>query len=149
MSHVLDRPEPRQVPPREHPWWNRALALLNRDLAATLPQQGPLRLLAHPGHGTEYFYVAMADGEWHGNYLLPDTADDPEAALAAVADAAQETVTECLSRAWPVCAAHDRGMHPRDADGHLSWWCAGERPGGGSAHVVAAVGVLDTVADRG
>ncbi|MEU6345644.1 hypothetical protein ABZ883_32350 [Streptomyces sp. NPDC046977] len=91
----------------------------------------------------------MADGEWHGNYLLPGTADDPEAALAAVADAAQETVTECLSRAWPVCAAHGLGMHPRDADGHLSWWCAGGRRGGGSAHVVAAVGVLDSVAGRG
>ncbi len=34
-----DRPEPRRVSPGEHPMWEQALALLNRDLAATLPEQ--------------------------------------------------------------------------------------------------------------
>ena len=61
-----------------------------------------------------------------------------------VADAAQETVTERLWQAWPVCAEHDLGMHPRDADGQLSWWCAGERLRRGPAQVRAAVGALDT-----
>ncbi|MEU6345643.1 hypothetical protein ABZ883_32345 [Streptomyces sp. NPDC046977] len=39
MPQFLDRPEPRQVPPREHPWWNRALALLNRDLRRPSPNR--------------------------------------------------------------------------------------------------------------
>ncbi|MFI9585292.1 hypothetical protein ACIHCQ_26335 [Streptomyces sp. NPDC052236] len=76
--------------------------------------------------------------------LYPDSADDPASALAIVADAAQETVTECLWQVWPLCAEHGLGMHPRDADGQLSWWCAGERLRRGPAHIRAAVGALDT-----
>ncbi|MDQ0934604.1 hypothetical protein [Streptomyces turgidiscabies] len=146
---AFDRPEPRPVLPGEYPMWDGALALLNRDLAATLPEQEPLRLLALPSDDAdepENVYVALANGEWHGRYLYlyPDSADDPAIALAVVADAAQETVTERLWQAWPVCAEHDLGMHPRDADGQLSWWCAGERLRRGPAHIRAAVGALDT-----
>ncbi|MFD5101774.1 hypothetical protein [Streptomyces albidochromogenes] len=143
-----DRPEPRRVSPGEHPIWEQALALLNRDLAATLPEQEPLRLLALPPHDAdepEDVYVALANGEWHGNHLYPESARDLASALAIVADAAQETVTERLWQAWPLCAEHGLGMHPGDADGQLSWWCAGERSRHGAAHIRAAVGALDTL----
>ncbi|SPF07122.1 hypothetical protein [Streptomyces sp. MA5143a] len=146
MRAHFDHPEPRRVSPGEYPEWDRALALLNRDLAVTLPEQEPLQLLALPPYGAdepENVYVALANGEWHGDYLYPDSANDPASALAVVVDAAQETVTECLWQAWPLCAEHGLGMHPRDADGQLSWWCAGERLRRDSAHVRAAVGALD------
>jgi hypothetical protein len=147
-GHVPNgRSEPRGVQPGEHPFWDVALALVNRDLAATVPEQGPLRLRALPSQRagvSEDVYVALADGEWHGNPLYPDSADDAVQALAAVVDAAQDTVTERLWRAWPLCAEHDLGMHPRDdADGRISWWCAGERSSPGSAHIHAAVGAID------
>ncbi|MCX5008963.1 hypothetical protein OHB05_41315 [Streptomyces sp. NBC_00638] len=148
MRAVFDCPEPRRVSPGEYPLWDRALALLNRDLAVTLPEREPLQLLALPPNEAtepEYVYVALVNGEWHGNHLDPDSADDPASALAVVADAAQETVTELLWQAWPLCAEHDLGMHPRDADGQLSWWCAGERLRRGPAHIRAAVGALDTL----
>lgn len=148
MHAPFDRPEPRRVPPGEHPGWDKALALLNRDLAATLPEQKPLRLLALPpfdAGGPEYVHVALDNGEWHGNALQPESAEDPASALAAVADAAQETVTERLWQAWPLCPEHDLGMHPREADGRLSWWCAGDRHRRGPAHIRAAVGELDTL----
>ncbi|WP_329528938.1 hypothetical protein [Streptomyces sp. NBC_01462] len=148
MRNLFDRPEPRRVSPAEYPLWGRALGLLNRDLAATLPDQEPLQLLALPPYDAnepENVHIALANGEWHGNHLYPESADDPAVALAVVADAAQETVTERLWQAWPLCAEHGLGMHPRDADGQLSWWCAGERSRRGPAHVRAAVGALDTL----
>ncbi|MEV7783239.1 hypothetical protein [Kitasatospora sp. NPDC088351] len=118
----------------------------------TLPEQGPLRLLALSPFGApfdadepEEVHVALANGEWHGNHLHPDSADDPVNALAIIADAVQETVTACLRQVWPVCAEHGLGMHPRDANGRLSWWCAGERLRRGPAHIRAAVGALDTL----
>ncbi|MGW3664666.1 hypothetical protein [Streptomyces sp. NPDC005141] len=147
MRALFDRPEPRRVSVGEYPMWDRALALLNRDLAGTLPEQEPLQLLALPpcdADEQENVYVALASGEWHGNCLYPDSEDDPASALAVVADAAQETVTELLWQAWPLCAEHDLGMHPRESDGQLSWWCAGERLRRGPAHIRAAVGALDT-----
>ncbi|MFE5880423.1 hypothetical protein [Streptomyces hydrogenans] len=148
MRALFDPPEPRRVSPGEYPMWDQALALLNRDLAVTLPEQEPLQLLAVPPYDAdepENVYVALANGEWHGNYLEPDPADDPASALAIIADAAQETVTEILWQAWPLCAEHGLGMHPREADEQLSWWCAGERSTRGPAHVLAAVGALDTL----
>lgn len=132
--------------------WDRALALLNRDLAVTRPEQKPLQLMAFPPHDAdepENVYVALADGQWHGNHLNPQAADAPASALAIVADAAQETVTECLWQAWPLCAEHSLGMHPRDTDGQLSWWCAGERLHRGPGHIRAAVGALDTLVRDG
>jgi len=146
MRTPFDPPEPRPVPPGEHPVWEQALALLNRDLAATLPRQGPLRLLALPSYDEnepEYVYVATADGEWHGNHLAPHTQAGFASALATVADAAQETVTERLWQAWPLCSEHNLGMHLReDAEERLSWWCAGERLRHGPGHIHAAVGAL-------
>jgi len=150
MRDLYEWPEGRRVPPGEHPAWDRALVLLNRDLAATLPEQEPLQLLALPTHpfggdDAPNIYVAMADGGWHGNCLFPESADDDSLALAVIADAAQESVTECLWQAWPLCDEHGLGMHPRAADGQLSWWCAGVRSRPGTDHIRAAVGALDTV----
>ncbi|MFI0715953.1 hypothetical protein ACH4SK_36135 [Streptomyces inhibens] len=68
----------------------------------------------------EYVYVALANGEWHGNVADPDSSDTAVLALTAITEAAQETVTECLWQAWPVRDEHDLGMHPREADGQLS-----------------------------
>ncbi|NNN34332.1 hypothetical protein HLK59_29000 [Streptomyces sp. S3(2020)] len=154
MHAPSDHPEPRRACPGEYPMWDQALALLNRDLAATLPEQEPLQLLVLPPYASdqpENVYVALSNGEWHGNCLNPHgaEADDPASALAIVADAAQETVSERLWQAWPVCAEHGLGMHPRDTDGQLSWWCAGERLRRGPAHVRAAVGALDTLVRPG
>lgn len=151
VRELYEMPEGRSVSPGDYPAWDKALGLLNRDLAATLPEQEPLQLIALPPHpfgGDEerHIYVAMADGGWHGNALFAQSEDDDALALAVVADAAQETVTECLWQAWPLCSEHDLGMHPRNVDGQLSWWCAGarsRRPG--TDHIRAAVGALDTV----
>ncbi|WP_107052630.1 hypothetical protein [Streptomyces sp. NRRL S-1448] len=153
MSPLFDPPEPRRVALGEYPLWDEALALVNRDLVATLPDQGPLQLLGLPSYDegvAEYVYVALANGEWHGNVIDPDSVDNPALALAAITDAAQETVTECLWQAWPVCDEHDRGMHPRAAKGKLSWWCAGRNIPGEPAHIPADVGGLDSLvhADR-
>ena len=147
MRDPFDRPGPCPVPSGKYPWWEEALALLNRDLAATLPDQEPLQLVALSLGNVEGpdVYIAMADGQWHGNCLLPQTANEPALALESIAEAAQETVTERLWQAWPVCDVHGLGMHPRDADGRLSWWCAGVRTRPGTAHILAAVGALGTV----
>ncbi|MFI9248931.1 hypothetical protein [Streptomyces sp. NPDC053069] len=66
-------------------------------------------------------------------------------ALTAVADAVQETVTECLWRAWPLCTVHDLGMHPREANGRPCWWCAGDSRRGDPPHVRAEIGELATL----
>ncbi|SNX62703.1 hypothetical protein SAMN06272735_4490 [Streptomyces sp. TLI_55] len=147
MCALFDPPEPRRVAPGEYPVWDRALALLNQDLTATLPALEPLQLLALPfddADEPEYIHVATANGEWHGSSLEPHSQHSLASALANVADAAQETVVELLWQAWPLCPEHGLGMHPReDAEKRLSWWCAGERLRQGSAHIHAAVGALD------
>ncbi|MDX6331757.1 MAG: hypothetical protein QOI83_4140 [Streptomycetaceae bacterium] len=147
MHGFRDSSDPRPVSQGEYPCLDGALVLLNRDLAATLPKQEPLRLMALPGwevDGPENVYVALANGEWHGNSMDEGAAETLDGALYAVADAAQDTVMERLWRVWPLCAEHDIGMHLREADGRLSWWCAGERVRRGPAHIRAAVGELDT-----
>jgi hypothetical protein len=147
MSDPFGFPEPRRVPPGEYSLWEAALALLNRDLAATLPEQGPLQLLALSRDDADdpiHVYVALADGDWHGNPLDQDSADDADRALGAVAEAAQDTVSERLWQAWPVCTEHGLGMHLRDDDGRTSWWCSGVRSRPVTPHIRAAVGALDT-----
>jgi hypothetical protein len=144
--------DPRRVAPGEYPAWEGALDLLNRDLAATLPDERPLRLLALPPYAPdepESVYVALANGEWHGNCLEPESAADPAAALAAVTEAAQDTLTERLWQAWPVCPEHGLGMHPReDSDGSLAWWCAGGPRPRATPHLRAPVGALPAAAPR-
>ncbi|MEU9487579.1 hypothetical protein AB0D83_28690 [Streptomyces decoyicus] len=147
MSALFDLPEPRRVLLGDYPLWDWALALVNRDLAVTLPDQGHLQLLGQPpcNEGdAENVCIALANGEWHGNFMDPHSADTPVRALMAVAHAAQETVTECLWQAWPLCGEHDLGMHPREGDGQPSWWCGGGMRRG-PAHIRAAVGGLDSL----
>jgi len=132
----MNSPSGRPIPPGEYPAWDAALALVNHDLDALLPGRGPLRLWGTPSWdeegGGEWVYVVMPDGTWHGNQL-PE-----EAGVLEVADAAQETVVEVLWEVWPVCEAHQLGMHGREEGGRDVWWCAGE-----GGHVVGAVGELE------
>ncbi|MFI2205337.1 hypothetical protein ACH47Z_32060 [Streptomyces sp. NPDC020192] len=145
MCAYFGRPEPRLVLIGEYPLWDEALAALNRDLAATVPDQRPLCLIAYPESGDldEQVYVALSNGEAHGSSLM--SGKSAAEAVMAVADAGQDTVTERLWRVWPVCTVHDLGMHPRDVDGTPSWWCAGGPRKGDPAHIRAAIGELDTV----
>ncbi|MFE7550094.1 hypothetical protein [Streptomyces gardneri] len=148
VSGFFGSSAPRPVQPGEYPLWEEALELVNRDLAATLPEQEPLRLTGFPPWEegeAEYVYVALANGESQGNCLEPGSADSPALALAAVADAAQETVSELLWQAWPVCGEHGIGMHPQEADGQVGWWCAGGKSAREPAHVRAAVGALGSL----
>ncbi|GHE02789.1 hypothetical protein [Streptomyces alanosinicus] len=143
MSAFSGRPEPRDVPVGAYPRWDEALAAVNRDLAVSAPEQRPLRLIVYPETGDEYVYVALSNGEAHGSSLTE--AETAAETLMAVVEAAQDTVTERLWRAWPLCTVHDLGMHPRDIDGRPSWWCAGGARKGDPAHVRATIGELDTV----
>ncbi|MFG2940194.1 hypothetical protein [Streptomyces sp. NPDC048282] len=161
-------PEPRPVEPGEWPKLEAALAVVNRDLTATLPEQDALVLRVDPrpslppgGIDRGQVYVAMPDGRWHGNQVNawdpeegdPLEPDDEMTVLRVVADAAQETVTELLWQVWPVCGEHKLGMHARpagtagdwyadgtDAGGPPVWWCRGGRDG--ASHDVALVGEL-------
>ncbi|MEU0005925.1 hypothetical protein ABZ079_17040 [Streptomyces sp. NPDC006314] len=142
----LSPPEPRFVPEGEHPLWDEALAVVNRDVAATLPEQRPLCLIAYPGweqDEAERIYVALANGDSHGNSLGPGTS--AAQALLAVAEAAQDTITECLWQAWPVCTLHGLGMHMAEDAGRASWRCAGTSRPSDPGHVRAAIGELDTI----
>ncbi|MCX4765771.1 hypothetical protein OG562_33310 [Streptomyces sp. NBC_01275] len=157
MYDPFGMPDPRPVEPGEFPAWDEALALVNRDLATLLPEQGPLRLMALPSwedeeSQDEHVYVALSDGRWHGNDLPPGSDATPAAALAAVAEAAQDTVLECLWQVWPECTEHRLGMHPsRGAEGGDEsggegglpvWRCAGGRDARNPEHV-RAIGELD------
>ncbi|MER8041749.1 hypothetical protein [Streptomyces sp. NPDC094032] len=162
---------PRRAEPGEWPKLEAALAVINRDLAATLPGQGPLVLMVVPseqssprsGIGSDQVYVAMPDGLWHGNPVNecdleegdPPEPDDPAAALTAVADGAQETIMELLWQVWPICEEHESGVHLRragtaddgyqgetDAVGPPVWWCRGGAGRDGDCHDVALVGEL-------
>ncbi|GAB7105233.1 hypothetical protein JCM4814A_35470 [Streptomyces phaeofaciens JCM 4814] len=155
MHDFFPPDRPREVRPGEYPAWDAALALVNRDLATLLPEHGPLRLLALPhrpteptdaGQPPEQVYVALPDGRWHGDDLHehPDSTPDgtPAGALVDVAEAAQETVLECLWQVWPVCPDHRLGMHPGLDDGRPVWRCAGSRAPGNPEHV-RAIGDLE------
>ncbi|MEU1183158.1 hypothetical protein ABZ464_37085 [Streptomyces sp. NPDC005820] len=161
-------PEPRPAEPGQWPKLEAALAVVNRDLMATLPGQEPLILMVDPprqpsspsGIADGQVYVAMSDGRWHGNPVNAcdlDEGDPPEphdaaTVLTVVADAAQSTVMELLWQVWPVCQEHKTGMHPRpagttddrygdesDAAGPPVWWCRGRD---GTCHDVSPVGEL-------
>lgn len=170
FPHSTRFPEPAPVPPGCRPELDAALAVVNRDLRATLPEQEPLILVAVPAWDTvpEQVYVAMADGSWQGNSLNEygpedggrDWLAEPATVLGMVADAAQETVMELLWQTWPNCWVHRSGVHVRppgtggdrefgqephpartgEAAGHPVWWCRGGQAG--ECHDLAPVGEL-------
>lgn len=128
------RPDPvtRRLEPGEHPGLEAALARVNRDLAVTRPELGPLVLqVTELGEGTRQFEVAMADGCRHGG--LPGWIPAGRL-LAELAEAAQETVVECRWEVWPLCPAHGIGLHAADPG---VWRCAAD-----GGHRVAPVGGL-------
>ncbi|MFB6960840.1 hypothetical protein ACFCYB_28460 [Streptomyces sp. NPDC056309] len=162
-------PEPRPAEPGQWPKLEAALAVVNRDLMATLPDQEALILMVDPPWqllppseiDRGQVYVAMPDGRWHGNSVNacdleegdPPELDDATTVLTLVADAAQSTIMELLWRVWPICSEHKIGMHPRpagttdnwhqgetDAAGPPVWWCRGSRDG--DCHDVSLVGEL-------
>ncbi|MCM2393251.1 hypothetical protein [Streptomyces albipurpureus] len=161
--------EPRQVQGGQWPKLEAALAVVNRDLAATLPGQDELILMLVPSAGPmtrdatdgDQIYVALPDGRWQGNSVNacdleegdPPEPDDAALVLSVVADAAQETIIELLRQVWPICSTHHIGMHPRpagttdnwyqgetDTVGPPVWWCRGNRHG--TFHDVSLVGEL-------
>ncbi|MEV8539270.1 hypothetical protein [Streptomyces sp. NPDC051572] len=145
--------DPQRAEPGRYPRLEAALDTVNRDLAATLPDQPPLVLMVWE----EQVYVAVSDGTWHHNGLREPDDDAPDGfALGPVADAAQETVADRLRLAWPICPFHRLGTHLRPegtaadwdwddgGSGRLVWWCGGGTAG--DCHDLAPVGELAGVA---
>ncbi|MFE5208932.1 hypothetical protein [Streptomyces sp. NPDC056600] len=155
--------EPRRAESGRWPGLEAALAVVNRDLSATLPGQDKLVLVVAPsgdaprpdGHDREDVYVALPDGRWHGDQVnaRDPEPEDPSTVLAVVAEAAQETVMELLWKVWPTCPEHRTGLHSRPAGtndtgepgaagliGPPVWRCGGGRDG--ESHDVAVVGEL-------
>jgi hypothetical protein len=146
-------PTRRRAEPGEFPLLGAALDTVNRDFAATFPDQEPLVLMIWGDEAEGEVYVALSDGTSHGNGVSePDTDAPDHTALAVVAEAAQETVIERLWQVWPVCPFHKLGTHPRPegttADWEYGesrgtrvvWWCRGHH--GAGCHDLASVGEL-------
>lgn len=137
MSDFSYRPDsirlPRPVDLAARPDLAAALDAVNRDLAATLPEAGPMRLMWTPSDDEnlpDQYHAALPDGRWHG-----DT-QDPDAAC--VAEAAQETVQAVLWQVWPVCLEHRTGVHAdAGADERAVWRCRA-----GEGHELREVGEL-------
>ncbi|HEY7263574.1 MAG TPA: hypothetical protein VH589_19060 [Trebonia sp.] len=115
----------------------RVLAVVARDLRATgLDGQARLVVLEHgePLHA----YVQYEGSYASTSGLGPRDAAgrrDPADTLVLVADELQDAVMESLFAAWPICPSHQLGAHPRVADHHAVWWCAG-----GQGHAIAVIG---------
>ncbi|MFD4786646.1 hypothetical protein ACFWN1_06100 [Streptomyces sp. NPDC058459] len=130
-------PEPeswtRPVEPGSRPDLEAALAAVNRDLAATLPEAGPVRLVWTPSDDEDIpdqYHAALPDGRWHDGVTDP-VADD-------MAGAAQETVQAVLWQVWPVCPEHRTGVHAGSgADERAVWWCRADE-----GHELCEVGEL-------
>ncbi|MFJ6843361.1 hypothetical protein ACIQRE_11885 [Streptomyces griseoluteus] len=137
MSHFSYRWEfvrdPRPVDLAARPDLAAALDAVNRDLAATLPEAGPMRLMWTPSDDAnipDQYHAALPDGRWH------DGVQDPDAAR--IAEAAQETVQAVLWQVWPVCPEHRTGVHAdAGADEPAVWWCRV-----GEGHELCEVGEL-------
>jgi hypothetical protein len=145
----------RVAEPGEFPGFERALALVDKDVQRTWPQRDAPRLELVAFQWTDIedsIHVAVSGGGWYGNPIqvssFPDKGPGSEP-VAAVADLAQETLMEWRGfRVWPVCSAHGRGLHLSNADGSgdeddveragpAHWWCSGD-----GGHRVAEVGRL-------
>ncbi|MFJ6905059.1 hypothetical protein [Streptomyces griseoluteus] len=134
FSHRRDfAMEPHAVDLTARPDLAAALDAVNRDLAATLPEAGPMRLMCTPSDDADIpdqFHAALPDGRGHGGVTDP--------AAPGIAEAAQETVQAVLWQVWPVCPEHRTGVHAdAGANERAVWWC---RAGGG--HELCEVGEL-------
>ncbi|MGW3338142.1 hypothetical protein ACWDCL_11750 [Streptomyces sp. NPDC001009] len=115
MSHSPSRPAGDSAPaarPAARPDLEAAMEAVNRDLAATLPEAGPMRLLCTPSDDEDVpdqYHAALPDGRRHDGVTDPVAAD--------IADAAQETVQAVLWQVWPVCPEHRGGVHVGGAVG--------------------------------
>ena len=128
-------PPPRRIESGEWPEFETALAAVNRDVAATLPDQQPLVLMLSPsgdvGELPDRLYVALADGRWQGNAVHAWGVDECDAAepdgpftvLSLVAEAAREVAQE-----FPAAA---RGARSAVAGRARRARCTGS---GGGAH---------------
>lgn len=161
--HETRSDDSREVRPREFPGFERAFSSVITDLTETWRPRGEqsLRLNVRTGlDGGPEIYVSLANGAWHdyptraADYPGRGPTTDPEVA---VADMAQETITEVLAIVWPVCQVHNLGLHPTTIrDGVLTdledlfseeeppagpgaWRCNGD-----GGHAVARIGELTT-----
>ncbi|MFE0346821.1 hypothetical protein [Streptomyces griseoluteus] len=123
MSHFSHRRgvagEPHPVDLAARPDLAAALDAVNRDLAATLPEAGPMRLMCTPPDDEDVpdqFPAVLPDGRRHGGVTYP--------AGPGIAEAAQETVQAVLWQGWPVCLEHRTGVHADiGANERAVWWC--------------------------
>jgi hypothetical protein len=110
----------------------QALEVVERDVRAT-GIIGTPRLIVPDWDPQGLAWVEFR-GICQGNGLWPVDGEH-ENALGAVADAAQEVIMEAIWAPWPVCPAHDRGLHLDVALGEIIWRCTAA-----DAHAVAPVG---------
>ncbi|MEU1720487.1 hypothetical protein [Nonomuraea sp. NPDC005692] len=113
----------------------QALEVVERDVRAG-GITGRLRLITDPWRGRHDAQVEF-EGSYHGNGIPPEAGSDAQGALLSLAVAVQETVMELTRTVWPVCPAHDRGLHVGGPDRGPVWWCTSE-----GGHAVALVGEL-------
>ncbi|SNY37301.1 hypothetical protein [Paractinoplanes atraurantiacus] len=125
----------------EEPQWltrlEDAMELVNRDVAAT-GLRHTCRLRVHPDEPalTGNAYAQTWDGHvGTSGGVYPYAGADPVSALLAVADDTQDAVMHSLWSAWPVCPAHQLGVHARLHHETAAWWCTGD-----DGHVVARIG---------
>jgi hypothetical protein len=110
-----------------------ALQAVRADLLATgLPGTATL---VRPGWSPANAFVDYQGGYGSTGGIAPAAGRDALLALLSVADEAQDAVMEAQWATWPVCPAHQLGVHAREHDGAAVWWCTG-----GGGHVAAAVG---------
>ncbi|WP_261565126.1 hypothetical protein [Frankia gtarii] len=148
-----------EVPPSDAPLWERvrtlvdptvvdrlewALGLVQRDLTATAPEIGRLRLrpLAPFDEDIEIpVAISLPDGNYSADARI--NANSYSTTLASVAGGAQESLMEVSFYVWPSCAHHDRGMYvqvdrssEKESDS-VNWMC---KAAGG--HILCAIGDL-------
>ncbi|MEX5638088.1 hypothetical protein [Parafrankia sp. FMc2] len=137
-------------------YMERALGVVQRDVDATCPQLGKLRLKWVTADG-EYpdpekiedlfvmVYVALQGGSYYtggsdvyagGIDMKGEVLERLEEAVYSVAECVQEFMVSVELREWPTCPLHNRMLGP----GSMKWRC--EADGG---HVVATIGSLAEV----
>ncbi|NUP21457.1 MAG: hypothetical protein HOV96_30620 [Nonomuraea sp.] len=122
--------EPRLWTTLEH-----ALEVVKRDVRAGGITDS-LRLATHDCDDRRLAWVEFQD-DYHGNGIPSIMGSEAQGALAAVAEAVQETIMALVWTVWPVCKTHNRGLHAGFDHGAAVWRCNGD-----GAHTFAPVGRL-------